>query len=362
MKFIGEEELNGIMVDMFETDVHADQTSDLTYLPGVPDTRGIEIDGKLRLWIEPITRMLIKYEDEATAWYYNITTKRRIEPWNKFENKFEELSISNKITEAKIEIEERFWFKYYIPLMFLFAAAMILLIGYKFRQPLLWRLYVTVGLVVVSGVLVSFSVYNAIDQNQRIKKEGEFDRECERFRSALKGEMEVAVEAIYPLKSLIGVTDNLSQEQFSGFVGEVLKRKEIFESVEWAEVVNNNSLDEFNRSMRIDHEGYETYKYNIYGQKVGVDSRLEYCPLKLIEPYQMNRDLIGYDLFSDKSRRAVLLSAANTGELAISSKVETKRNRKHSSSVLMVLPVFVEDRIGADERGAPRPCNCDDES
>ncbi|CAN0277018.1 unnamed protein product, partial [Chrysoparadoxa australica] len=98
---------------------------------------------------------LIKYPDVHTAWYYDIVTHKRLHPWNHFKNEFEELSISRQVAEAKIHQHNRVWNLRYIPWIFLTVGLTILLIGYKFRQKLLWRMYFSVGLVAAIGIAFS---------------------------------------------------------------------------------------------------------------------------------------------------------------------------------------------------------------
>lgn len=115
MKFEGEEEINGLRVYKYETDYHVDQTADLGHLPGVPEERGVNLDINLQLWVEPVTGRMIKYEDKTIAYYYNIITKERIHPWNKFNNNFNAISVEQQVEIAKNEKFKLFIFNYLIP-------------------------------------------------------------------------------------------------------------------------------------------------------------------------------------------------------------------------------------------------------
>ena len=131
MKLRGEEEIEGLTVYRYECNYKADQTSNLTFLPGVPKERGVELDINLKLWIEPKTGYLIKYEDHTTAWYYDIKSKKRIHPWNRFHNQFEETSISNQIQIALLAKERWEWLHYYFPSSILLIILIVLSLGYK---------------------------------------------------------------------------------------------------------------------------------------------------------------------------------------------------------------------------------------
>ncbi len=100
MYFQNEEDILGLTTYHYAADYHADQTKDLTNLPGVGKTRGINLDIHLELWIEPATGFLVKYEDHSTAYYYDLATQQRLNPWNRFSNTYSFESVAEKVQEA----------------------------------------------------------------------------------------------------------------------------------------------------------------------------------------------------------------------------------------------------------------------
>ncbi len=127
LKFKEEELVEGLAVYRYEADYHADQTVNLGHLPGVPRERGVNLDINLRVWIEPVTGRMIKYEDRTTAYYYNISTGKRIHPWNKFNNKFNEVSVREQVAIAKDEKVKLLIIEKIIPLTLAIIAILILL-------------------------------------------------------------------------------------------------------------------------------------------------------------------------------------------------------------------------------------------
>ena len=104
MTFAGEETISGLNVYRYESryeGIDIDQTKNLTYLPGVGVTRGINLDPYLQTWIEPTTGRMIKYKDETAAYFYDLATKERLFPWNKFSNTYANSSIIAQVEVAK---------------------------------------------------------------------------------------------------------------------------------------------------------------------------------------------------------------------------------------------------------------------
>ncbi len=100
MVFSGEEVIDGVNTYRFTSEFISDQTETLSYLPGVPKERGVTLDVKLTLWIEPVSGWLVSYADQASAYFYDQKTKERINPWNTFRNRYTETSIDAQAKNA----------------------------------------------------------------------------------------------------------------------------------------------------------------------------------------------------------------------------------------------------------------------
>lgn len=127
LTFVGEEKIGELVTYRFHSDFVADQTADLKNLPGVPTQRGVNVDVSLDVWIEPATGYLINYNDEATAYYYDIHTGERLHPWNHFSNTLTEESIT--LNAAKVRVMQRNYFilNQLIPILFaLFGIALVM--------------------------------------------------------------------------------------------------------------------------------------------------------------------------------------------------------------------------------------------
>ena len=117
MAFDGEEEVQGIKTYRYTSSFTSDQTDHLTHLPGVPGERGINLDVSLSLWIEPMSGYLVKYEDDAIAYYYDQKTGSRIHPWNKFSNRYARSSIQNHVENAKAAKTSIIIIEFVLPLL-----------------------------------------------------------------------------------------------------------------------------------------------------------------------------------------------------------------------------------------------------
>ncbi|MDP3769398.1 MAG: porin PorA family protein [bacterium] len=136
MEFQGVEKILGLTVYRYETDYHADQTKNLGHLPGVPEKRGVNLDINLQTWIEPISGYLVKYEDNATAYYYDRATGERIHPWNRFHNQYTKESLIDTIREASSAKYNILMFERLIPVLLFIAGICMAILGFKKIMPI----------------------------------------------------------------------------------------------------------------------------------------------------------------------------------------------------------------------------------
>ena len=103
MQYTGQQTLHNLNVLKYETryeGVEIDQTQNLTHLPNVGITKGIRLEPYLQLWVEPTTGRIVQYADDTIAYFYDLETGERLEPWNHFTNTFSESSVRQIVDET----------------------------------------------------------------------------------------------------------------------------------------------------------------------------------------------------------------------------------------------------------------------
>lgn len=131
MKFHHEDIINGLTLHHFIADYHADNTNNLLHLPGVPEERGVNFDINLHLWIEPVTGYMVKYQDNTTAYFYDVETHERIHPWNKFSNRYSNISVNKHLKNAR---EAKFMFRLYnwwVPILIVVIATQLFCLTHR---------------------------------------------------------------------------------------------------------------------------------------------------------------------------------------------------------------------------------------
>ncbi|MBU2018170.1 MAG: CHASE domain-containing protein [Bacteroidetes bacterium] len=340
MKFLKEERLQELLVYHYVTKFTADQTNSLDHLNGVPEARGVDLEVELHLWIEPISGKMIKYEDAAIAYFYDIKTKKRLFPWNKFHNSFEEITVSRKIAEAKQHLQKELWLKKTIPLSFVLLALIVLLIGYKFLEKLLWRLYLTVSLIALCGTGLTFMIYSSMKSNNRTLQYNEFENECENFHFAITKEITKSVNALYPVKSLFDIYPNLKNDEFVRFVKDFQNLQNLKFPISYAPLIAHSDKVQF-ESTSLDHRNLpvKLFEMNASNKKVSVEKRNYYAPIYYIEPQLGNISPIGFDLLSNETRKKTLQRASKTFEIATTELIYLVQYSEKKPGLLLVLAI-----------------------
>lgn len=345
MKFRGKEKIEGLLVYRYECDYKADQTENLTFLPGVTKDRGVELDINLQLWVEPTTGYLINYKDKATAWYYDLKTKNRVRPWNSFHNEFEETSISKQVQIVLLEKERSVWQNRYLPLSNFVLILIVLSLAYPERKQL-YRPYIAAGLILIIGLSAAILLYFSLKKTNDVRNEAIFTRECESLRTSIQRELERCVDVLNAVKINYLSLREMNREQFRSIATLSLKNNESINGIGWIPLVPDSQRDSLERNART--EGFRDFHLTEIrdGQPIPVGKRGEYFPLYFIEPFENNKAIFGYDLASDDSPKAAMEKATATGE-ATATALIAYQDSVNKKSFLILLPVY-KNELGMD--------------
>lgn len=332
---------------VYSSKFKSDQTNSLGHLPGVPEVKGVELDVELTLWIDPFSGKMIKYEDRAITYFYDKKTRKRLLPWNKFHNHFDELSVSNKISEVKLLEENKMWVHNLIPSMFFTLGIIVLLIGFKFRERLLWRLYLTVAILASVGLTATYYIYNGLIRNQRSQSLSLFKKECQEIKEGLQNEINKSSQALYPIKSFIELNQDFREKEFYKFVSDLQELQSLDYPISYAPLVRKKDKENFENALKIRDIGPTfIYESNNDGQKLPVGDRDLYVPILYIVPFTKSISPIGFDLYSESLRRSAIRRAILTDEIAASGTIDLVQYKSKKNGLILALTITDDNLSG----------------
>jgi len=130
------------------------------------------------------------------------------------------------------------------------------------------------------------------------------------------GEQEFALEQTASLFTH-DRNDQVSRDEFHRFVQNTLIRYPIIQALSWAPGVSETQRADFERAQRNALPNFSIREKDANGKLIRAGQRKVYFPVTFIEPLAGNETAAGFDLLSDDTRRAALLSTTQTGKMAV---------------------------------------------
>jgi CHASE1-domain containing sensor protein len=348
MHFTAEEHIAGLKVYRYSGNLIADQTENLGFLPGVPEQRGVELDVFLEIWIDPESRHLIKFEDYATGWFYNIKTHERLNPWNKFHNEFKQSSILEHVQKAKSIQYNIKLLKYYIPILILVFCIFLYISCRIKKNELEIHLPKLIGFTVfglIMGLNIFYFYFEKSNQNQLTLEETEDN--AGKTLSYIKNELDNCKLILNLLRFEYEKKSDITEHQFHSTASFLLKRSSAIKALAYIPVVNEHERSLFEKSLIA--RGANTLgftEFDFTKKLKGASQRTVYAPVFFIEPLEGNTSVLGFDLLSDSSRIATLEAAKKTRDLTVTAPIklvqETDSNR---FGIIIFNPVFKNGKL-----------------
>jgi CHASE1-domain containing sensor protein len=341
MKFVDVEKFYGLELYKYETyyeGVKIDQTKDLTFLPGVGKSLGVELEPHLQLWVEPITGRLVKYQDETTAYFYDLGTRERIYPWNKFSNTFSEESVVENVNLVQ-NLKYKFIFiSYIIPIALFLIALILVLIKFNFLFKFFIQIRKNLSALLVIFIFVPGTLFSYYIANERsvTKTQRLLDNETQLITSLIQRRMDIYFNSLRSGKALLEAMPEVNRSNWNQFINtlNISKNGPGFLDIGFAKEVQ--FIDKQDYIKNIQNEGYEDFKILPLG------NRPLYVPISFFEPMtEENKKTFGFDMFFDEKIKNAIIRAKDTKKPTITSKIQLTQDigKEEKPGFIAFLPV-----------------------
>ncbi len=134
MSYEGEEELFGLPVYRYKARYGSAGSIEQAGMPvaGVPSGQGIVSEPRLKIWVEPVTGWLVKFEDDTTLYRFDRQTGKRLGPFSHSYSRFTEESVRQHAAYARVLKYQQLFARQMAPglvLLVLLALAVAFLVG-----------------------------------------------------------------------------------------------------------------------------------------------------------------------------------------------------------------------------------------
>ena len=212
------------------------------------------------------------------------------------------------------------------------------------------------AIFVLIAAITALSVY-AIERGESQRSEAQLRSEADAVASALERRANASGAYLRAGAALVATIDEVPAPLFRRFVSELRLDADYrgAEGIGWAPVVPADRVAQFNAAMA--GQGH-------IALHPALDKAQPYAvPVTFLQPdTERNRRALGFDMYSEPTRRAAMDEAARTARPTASGRVVLQQEVAGSSpGFLIYMPVFANDERGRHLKGfVYSPFNADD--
>ncbi|TGL44625.1 ATP-binding protein [Leptospira perdikensis] len=169
--------------------------------------------------------------------------------------------------------------------------------------------------------------------NYRIKSDGHI------VSTGITNQLSENIRVVKALGSFISLVGNLNRNYFDEFSKEIMEESDSVTALSWNSYLRHSSRPASEVELKLDYP--DSIGISIREDKKMLPSPVnkEYVYIKYIYPYDENHLAVGYNLFSDPTRKEALLLATEKQGIEMTGKISLIQNRENNSGFLILYPV-----------------------
>lgn len=353
MRYVGEERLYGLTVYKYaKANIEEiDQTELMGFLPGVPERRGVKLASEVNLWVEPVSGYAVKIEDFSTDYYFfDSKSGERLEPYNKFRNTYTEESVKHHAAIARGQKQKILFVAWVVPGVLVLVALLIQLIQLPFLRAA--RVFCSRNrlavLIFVVSIFASVAAATIVARDFERQRNEALASDSEELLALIQHRIDPYLNALLGARALFDASSAVSRSEWSTYVSSLAfdTRYPGVQAIGFSEVVDPASKESFIASVR--NSGLSTFTITPPGE------REVYTSILYVEPMNArNKRAIGYDMFSEVTRRSAMTRARDTGDAAASGKVTLvqETGADVQAGFLLYVPVYRTKSVPSTLKG-----------
>lgn len=192
------------------------------------------------------------------------------------------------------------------------------------------------GLVFALGIVITLFSWYVDRQRIQTEKDNNLNEQVTTLRTDVVNRLSIYEQIMRGASGLFSASDSVTREEWRRFIQQYDFQKTYpgVNGVGYVSYVPAASRDAYVNSLRA--EGFSDFTITPEGQ------RDVYAPITYVEPFTgAGSKALGFDVFSEPTRRAAAIAAADSGQVSISDKTELQGdNNKGQAGFAMYVPVY----------------------
>ena len=210
-----------------------------------------------------------------------------------------------------------------------------------------WLAYVPIALVALVGVLVTWYAFNVVSDWERQRVQQAFRAAAIDRVLMVQREIDQSLGVVQDIGSFFDASAWVGRRDFRKFVGPALKRYASIAALQWIPRVTAAERASFEEEARSSLSRFSISERNQAGDLVSAEQRPLHFPVFYVQPYQLNKEVLGLDLASDPAILDVLQQTQDAGQMRASARLSLQREGRVEYGFAARLPVY--NKIDADE-------------
>lgn len=213
-----------------------------------------------------------------------------------------------------------------------------------YRRHASWRNRLkTIGIPMMLVLLAVAAIVALTSHWEQRAGKDEIRKHGEAFQKLIEQRYIAYSEAIAALARLMEVMPGMTYDQFDYFTRITLKDHPDIFALSYNPYVHHVQRQQLEAHMsRVGAiSGFKIKERDQHSGFADAAEREFYVPVGFIAPLEGNRDAIGFDINSDPTRHAAILSALHTAETAITAPIKLVQEHENRIGILFLSPAFL---------------------
>lgn len=192
----------------------------------------------------------------------------------------------------------------------------------------------------ITGIVSTYTAYFELK-----KQHHTFQNNAELDSTLLSERIKNSVDILYGLSGYVRGSGQIYDYEFYEYSENLLRRDRAIKALSLNHVVSPRELDRYEALMSDMYtQPFQVKERNDEGELIPVTSRDRYIPVGIIYPAQANVKALGYDVYSEASRRAAIDEAIRLNSAYPTPAIQLVQE---SLAILMFLPVYEGQRLSS---------------
>ncbi len=194
---------------------------------------------------------------------------------------------------------------------------------------------------VAVGLALSVVLFFILREWDEIRFESALERECQQAVQTVRQGIDFYLNMLRGLAAFHEASEDITREEFRKFTEDYLVRSRGIHSVQWLPRVILRDRELVEKTL-ID-EGFPDFSFSQMpnsGQLVRAGEREQYFPRIYVEPFDSNRETLGFDVASEPLRLQGIEHARDTGKLSSTVPLKLLVEKRSEPGFVVFIPVY----------------------